>query len=924
MNVKKALLIGFILIFVLGACTPSPDDEVADEDAVSEEQAADSADGVEETSEPEVTLLFAVNGWERGRYENIIELFEEDNPQIKVELITTDELMGDRRIYSEDIDQNEAMLKLAQGADVFNTFFDPSMLSEGFFLDMAPLLDGDPDFNREDFFPGILDQYTQDGKVYGIPTRSSYALVFYNKTLFDEAGLDYPEAGWTWDDMLANAQALTKRSGDEVTQWGVVMQNFGHLSVILSQGVEPYVQNGPIFEPRFDDPEVQAGIENYLSWFVDEEVTPIETFDEESGQLLLSGVPSDIGSYGLIENGQVGMWLEFSDAWQYRSEQEGLELGVVPYPANNQTENTTPSLPGGSIFMISAGTAKADAAWELIRYLSDNTNETSMPYEEAALPARRSVAEATGYWDSVDPELAEALRYAADHSFGAPIFSPMMGSLENAIYQVLGEGVPLEEALGQAQEEAEKMITEQEDALAETEPVPEFSVNEPEPVAEGTVTISFVVGGGDPFLFREAADRFNEENPDIVVKIREPNYFQPDDFSLSTMLSDADCFQWWGSLNAEEDLALILSPQPFLDADPELSQEDFFSATLSQMTVQGQLLGIPHEVQVTLMNYNKELFDEAGRPYPQAGWTMDDFLETAVAMTQGEDEATKIWGFVGNPYEFGDFMTFAERQGADFFDLQSDPPRATFDTPEVIEAISWYVDLSTEYGVKPTFDVNAFNGPIYNEEDDPWFQRQALIENRRGAIWTGDMFGFVSYSPEGEPVETDTDWIGYVPYPVGDEGGVGFDNVTGLYIMASSQQRQACWDWIKFISSEPSLITFGLPANVTAANSPEIAEQHSADRVAVLIDSVENSVRGSDQNIFNSENGWIGMSFNWLDRGYQEVISGDKTVEQALAEAQTKADDFAACMVAEDDFSNYETSEKCAQEADPNWGQQFP
>ncbi len=905
-----------MLLFVLAACRPGSSEDPGDEQANSNDPSkpADTAG--------QVRISFAVNGWERGRYDQVIKQFHADNPDVQVRVISIEEIVGSQGLYGPEGDLTEGLLKLVQGADLMSTYFDPFMLREGYFRDMAPLLDSDPNFSRNDFFPGVIDPYILDGKLLAVPFRSGYGVVFYNKDIFDAAGMDYPQPGWTWDDMRATAEALTIRSGDRVSQWGVSLQNYGQVSMLWSMGVQPFTRNGLLFEPNFLDPAVQAGIRDYLGWYLDNGVAPVERYDETTGQVLISGDPAPSGIYGLIEEGKIAMWVDSAEALQWRRDQGTLNLGVAPYPISAKNEFTTPAQPYGNVFMISAGTTKTEAAWKLISYLTEHIDEVSANYEENALPARRSAADKSGYWEKIDPELAAALRYAADHAFAFAGYSPAFGSLESAIQMVLWEQKTLETALADAQQEAEEAVKEQIKLLDKATPVPGFTVLEPEIIAEGVKTVTFVVGGGDPNLFREVAKRFNSEQKEIVVTVREPNYFQDESFSVAVAVQDADCFQWWGILNSPVDQELILSPEPLLDADPEVGREAFFQSTLNAMTYEGRLIGLPFEAQVTLMNYNKRLFDEAKRPYPKAGWTFDDFLETAVAMTKGEDEADKIYGFVANPYEFGDVSAFAERYGADFINTEFSPPKAQFNNPETIAALRWFISLTNEYKVKPYFPINQTE--VYDPADDPYSRRQALIDNGRAAIWTGDLYGIVSHSPEGEPLQQDTSWIGYVPYPVGPVGGVGFDNVTSLYILADSPNRQACWDWFKYMTADSSVYMFGVPARIAAAESQEYANRMTPERAEMLVDSVRSSVRGSDLYAFSNENGWIGLTYSWLEQAYTKALKGDMSVEQAVVEAQTKADDFVACMVAEDRFDDYEVVDECARQADPNWGQPLP
>jgi multiple sugar transport system substrate-binding protein len=66
-----------------------------------------------------------------------------------------------------------------------------------------------PNVNWDDFIPGARSAATFEGKVLGVPALVDNLAIVYNKTLFDDAGLDYPSPDWTWDDLRAAAKALT-------------------------------------------------------------------------------------------------------------------------------------------------------------------------------------------------------------------------------------------------------------------------------------------------------------------------------------------------------------------------------------------------------------------------------------------------------------------------------------------------------------------------------------------------------------------------------------------------------------------------------------------------------------------------------------------------------------------------------------------
>jgi len=83
--------------------------------------------------------------------------------------------------------------------------------------------------------------------------------------------------------------------------------------------------------------------------------------------------------------------------------------------------------------------------------------------------------------------------------------------------------------------------------------------------------------------------------------------------------------------------------------------------------------GLPGSVTVGVVNYNKDLFDAANVPYPTAGWTTSEFLDKAVALTQGEDE-NKVYGYVPSSFGVNDLIVMLDRLGADMLDESVNPP----------------------------------------------------------------------------------------------------------------------------------------------------------------------------------------------------------------------------------------------------------
>jgi multiple sugar transport system substrate-binding protein len=522
------------------------------------------------------------------------------------------------------------------------------------------------------------------------------------------------------------------------------------------------------------------------------------------------------------------------------------------------------------------------------------------------LPARRSVAESSGFWEDADEELTAALQYAIDHEY-IPRTTTGYGAFFDAVEAILAGEKSVEDALAAAQTQAEADIRGAQAEQAEATPVPTVVVAAPSGQDEAgdeavLVTFSPGIGAFNMQAYRDAAQQFSEAYPEIRVEVEMPDFLGSTP-NIKSLAEAADCFQWTADMKNPESQAAILGLGPFLDADPSFTTDDFYPSLLEQFTWQGQLWGLPAELQPFIVEYNKDLFDAAGLDYPALDWTTDDFVETAAALTKGEGEA-KQYGFVPQYFELSDIVPLLERQGARFVDDSVDPPAFTFDDPAAAEALRWYADLSTEYEVKPVFladiadlaDANAF-----------LIEREALITEGKAGMWTSEIVSIL-----GDRGELNT---GVAPLPAGVDGTGGGGSAFGYYISADTEARQACWQWITFLTEQPGL-TQGLPGRRSVAESDAYSQQVGAERAAVYQASAEGA-EGSTGDVFEGETWMSTAGIIWLGRAYDQVVKGEASVEEALNAAQKMAEDFRACVVANDATSDQAAWEACIKEVDP-------
>lgn len=125
-------------------------------------------------------------------------------------------------------DQYWQKLQLAYSAnDPYDTYFWDVQayghFKKGLLLDLEPYVDSSPGLLDPQRYPAkLFDVWKLDGaRLYALPENLQSMAFYYNKDIFDKAGIEYPSADWTWDDVLEAGRELTIRQGDKVTQWGL-------------------------------------------------------------------------------------------------------------------------------------------------------------------------------------------------------------------------------------------------------------------------------------------------------------------------------------------------------------------------------------------------------------------------------------------------------------------------------------------------------------------------------------------------------------------------------------------------------------------------------------------------------------------------------------------------------------------------------
>lgn len=343
MKFKKvmALVLASTMVFSMAACGGSKDDGGSSD-------AGDSKK--EEKSEDGDTLSISI--WdtyqEPGINEILADFTEETGIKTKLTVVKWDEYW--------------TMLEAgAQGGSLPDVFWMHSnesqrYMSNDMLLDLTDKIADSDLIDPANYPEDIWGLYTYDEKYYAVPKDVDTIALWYNKAMFDEAGLDYPTADWTWEDLGEAAKKLTKEDG---SQYGLAVRNdnnqAGYYNMIYDNG--GYIINDDKTKSGWDDPKTIEAMEVLEGWIKDGVMPSIETMSEN-------------GEDVLFQSGKVAMVLQGS--WMlaaYKDNEYTAEnCDVVELPKNAATGRRA-SVYNGLGWAASANGKNTENAWKLIEYL---------------------------------------------------------------------------------------------------------------------------------------------------------------------------------------------------------------------------------------------------------------------------------------------------------------------------------------------------------------------------------------------------------------------------------------------------------------------------------------------------------------------------------------------------------------------------
>jgi sn-glycerol 3-phosphate transport system substrate-binding protein len=209
------------------------------------------------------------------------------------------------------------------------------------------------------FYPALMENGRTGGKTWGIPFQRSTIVMYYNKDAFKEAGLDPNKAPATWDEMVSMGKKLTKKNGDQVDRWGVMIPSTGYpywMFGALAMQNGQVLMNGDGNTTYFDAPATVGALEYWHDLGAKHGVMPAGTI--EWGTLRKN----------FLEGKTAIMWHSTGNLTAVKKNAK-FDFGVAMLPASKRRGTPT----GGGNFYIfkQSSPEERKAAMRLIRFLTE-------------------------------------------------------------------------------------------------------------------------------------------------------------------------------------------------------------------------------------------------------------------------------------------------------------------------------------------------------------------------------------------------------------------------------------------------------------------------------------------------------------------------------------------------------------------------
>jgi len=336
--------------------------------------------------------------------------FEKQNPNVTIEVISVPWDNFDSKLSTLVAGGTPPDIFSHWGASGFADYTKRNMVA-----DLTPYMDS---FDNKNISQNILDIYNIDGKQMGIPFASFQTYVYYNKDLFDKAGVPYPnykfgDPKWTMDELRNIAKKLTKNYGKPDAVYGLAGDNGDRDNYGWDYGVDLYdadaYKTGVVKDSNFDNPKYAEAMEYFRANIYDYKISPTAAASKAIAQ---TGDAFVTGKVAINIDGGWGLG-------NYAN--NNMNFGIAPVPVG-PAGTSTPVLYVDPL-MMSSKSKHPKEAFKLMQFMTSTEIQTKFA-TEVGFPPADSVAfkEWTKRFEkNIDPTYLQELAQASiEHGKESP------------------------------------------------------------------------------------------------------------------------------------------------------------------------------------------------------------------------------------------------------------------------------------------------------------------------------------------------------------------------------------------------------------------------------------------------------------------------------------------------------------------------
>ncbi|HRE25006.1 MAG TPA: sugar ABC transporter substrate-binding protein [Anaerolineales bacterium] len=366
----------------------------------------------------------------------MIAAFEATHPNVTIEVETAP--------FNEYFTKLQTLIAGGTAPDIFELNYENfvSYASKGVLLDLSSQSAGDASFAADVYYPRAYDAFSLNGMQLGLPATFSTVGMFYNKDLFDQAGLDYPTSDWTWADAVAAGQQINDPAAGVYGLYSPT-QFWEFYKKAAQNDCEFF--NADKTEATINSPQCVEALQTMVNFVQTDKVMPS---DADMG---------GVSDGDLFKSGKLGMIV--TGIWMFSAFQDaGFEWDIVVEPGlKNQATHFFAN--GVSVF---AATQHPQEAWEWAKFFTSSPEAATIRVEAGwELPAVSDTAVFDSYLQQTPPANRQAVLDSLNFAIVPPVIerqSEMQDAVNKLLDQVkLGQLTP-QEALDQAKLEIEALL----------------------------------------------------------------------------------------------------------------------------------------------------------------------------------------------------------------------------------------------------------------------------------------------------------------------------------------------------------------------------------------------------------------------------------------------------------------------------------